>query len=109
MQVHPKHVGMVEALGRTITIFTPDGDDPSGEKGLHVSFCGGVPIITVRDARLDREVSVSSAHDISFLRDACDEVLKRLSCESAAKPSNLYLSDQLRADAGTASDGFGSS
>lgn len=83
MQEFQEREGLFEGVGITKKhIFTPEGADEHGKNGLSVSYPAGVPIFTIRDDKLDTEVSVAST-DIVFVRDACNELIKRFELEKA--------------------------
>lgn len=108
MQKHEVDISEVPGQSLMQTIFVPVGDKLDGTDGLSALTVIGTPVITFRDSVTGQEISIASAHDILFVRDACIETLRGL-CTEQTEPTSLFLDAQLRPDAKAVSDGFGSS
>lgn len=98
MQTHEANISEVPGYELKQTVFVPDGDKPDGTTGLSARAVRGTTIITFRDTPLGQEITIASAHDIAFVRDVCNEVLRHLGAEPG-QPTTLYLDGQLHADA----------
>jgi hypothetical protein len=81
MQINTKRIGMVEAMGQNLVIFTPDEcTNPSWDLGdLSVQFVVGSPNITIRtNCRGDSSANLVGVEAISFVHEALGEVIRRM-------------------------------